>query len=111
MAKSTPSIGNMRVVGALFEDPKDAIKAAEELREKELGPVNTVEPTTYPRGSEAKRREALQNWGYAEKDVTYFDRDIQAGKVLVSTEVDKSQVPQVIQILNKNGSHYNPDGS
>jgi hypothetical protein len=113
MAKSTPAVGNQKVVGALFDDPINAQKAVNELIEEGFpsASITMIQQNTH-REKPKMRRESIEERGFAESDVAYFDGNIEQGKTLVSVaDVSSEETGKVIQILNKNGSHYNPDGS
>lgn len=113
MAKSTPTAANLKSVGALFDDPIDAQKAVDELIEEGFpaASITMIQQTTY-KEKPKERLHALKERGYIESDVTYFEGCIEQGKTLVSVDrVEEDDVGKVIQVLNKNGSHYNPDGS
>lgn len=113
MAISQETIPPYRQVGALFDERDNAEKAAEELAKAGFARRNIVISTQHHLKDDPEaRRKALSDDGYVEEDVLYFDKELVAGRTLVSvSNVPESQCGTVIRILNENGSHYDPDGT
>lgn len=113
MAKSQDSVPPYRQVGALFENPLSAERAADELVERGFRRSNIFVSTKhYLKTDPEIRREGLRNGGYVEEDILYMDKELVAGKTLVTvSNVPEKQCGEVIRVLNKNGSHFNPDGT
>jgi hypothetical protein len=113
MATTTENATGTKIVGALFENNKDANKAVEKLLEKGyLREDIAILVKLSEKEDKKARQKALKEVGYAETDQRYFDKAVEEGKTLVSvTQIPESKTGEVISILVKNGAHYNPDGS
>lgn len=113
MAISEPQISPYRQVGALFTNPDDAERAVKDLLAEGFSRNDIfVSTQQYLKDVPEVRQQALREGGYVEEDVLYFDKELAEGKTLVSvSHVRDEQCGAVIHILNKNGSHYDPDGT
>lgn len=113
MAISKQQIPPYRQIGALFKDPADAQRAVDELVSEGFPRTDIFLSTEqYLKDKPDVRQRALREGGYIEEDVLYFDKELAEGKTLVSVgHVREEQCGTVIHILNKNGSHYDPDGT
>ncbi len=113
MAISQSQVPPYRQIGALFKNPDDAQRAVDELVSEGF-PRNDISLSTeqYLKNVPGVRHQALREGGFVEEDVLYFDKELADGKTLVSVgHVLEEQCGTVIHILNKNGSHYDPDGT
>lgn len=113
MAKSYGTVSDLNVVGALFEDNHNANQAAQELIEEGFSNYDiTVDVKLTDKEQKKAFKASLKAKGFEDPDQLYFEKAVEEGKTLVSvTNVPKSKVAAVIEVLNKNGAHYNPDGS
>jgi len=113
MAKSYETVADLNVVGALFEDNHNANEAVQELIEEGFSNYDiTVDVKLSDKDQKKAFKASLKAKGYEDPDQLYFEKAVEEGKTLVSvTNVPKKKVPTVIEILNKHGAHYNPDGS
>ncbi|MES2309464.1 MAG: glycine zipper domain-containing protein [Verrucomicrobiota bacterium] len=113
MAQTSQNYVGKKIVGGVFKNYDDANDAVAELLKQgysnhEIGVLFQTESNE----SQASRREALHSVGYDHWDQVYLDKEIEAGRTLVSvTNVSPDKTGDVVQILNRFGSHYNPDGS
>ncbi len=113
MASSQQMTENRKVVGARFSQAEEAQKAVDELVQEGFSMDNiTLLQLFKPKVDSNTRREYLTKTGYNEADVVYLNLEVEKGKTLVSVSgISDADSASVIQILNKNGSQYNPDGS
>jgi hypothetical protein len=111
MPETITSQNNRQIIGGTFSNRTNADKAIQALREVGV-PESEIQVVVQLTEKQAEQAYAdtLTGRGISESQAAFYDKAIREGKVLVAVHNVVTPAP-VIEILDKYGAEYNPDGS
>lgn len=111
MPQTISEIDNEQIIGGIFSKRGNAEKAISAFREWGV-PEQDIQVLVQLGPNEAKNVyiSAMVARGFAESQASFYDKAIRKGKTLVAIH-NVTTPKQIIEIFDKYGAEYNPDGS
>jgi len=102
---------DLQIIAGVFSKPENADKATLAFQELGVLPAD-LHVIAQPDKNAASRTYTteLQGRGLAESQARYYDEAIRSGKTFISVH-NVTDPKQVIEIFDRFGAEYNPDGS
>src|ERR1700753_2099378 len=102
---------DLQIIAGVFSDRENADKAIVEFQKAGV-PAQNIEMVFQPKEGSAPQDYVtdLQKGGIAESQAKYYDKAIRARKLFIAVSGVTDPKP-IIEIFDRFGAEYNPDGS